>query len=102
MEQVDMVGTTYTDCTIRVRMRCSFADNNERMLMSRDIIKKWLNNTNHWQVMLMPESHGPSSDMPFLCENTIIDSVDVIATRFIQEPVSMFNERMELEGEDIV
>jgi hypothetical protein len=102
MEQVETVGTTYTDCTIRVRMRCSFADNNERMLVSLDTINKWLNNTNHWQVMLMPESFGPSSDMPFLCENTIIDSIDVTATRYIQEPVSMFNERMESEGEDIV
>ena len=102
MEQVEVVGTTYTDCTIRVRMRCSFADNNERMLVSRDTIRKWLNNTNHWQVMLMPESFGPLSDMPFLCENTIIDTIDVSVTRFIQEPVSMFTERMEAEGEDIV
>lgn len=102
MEQLDVVGTTYTDCTIRVRMRCSFADNNERMLMSRDIIQKWLTNTNHWQVMLMPESHGPLSDMPFLCENTIIDSIDVKPTRYIQEPVSLFNDRLQVEGEDIV
>lgn len=97
-----MVGTTYTDCTIRVRMRCSFADNNERMLVSLDTIQKWLSNTDHWQVMLMPESFGPRNDMPFLCENTIIDSIDVVATRHILEPVSMFSERMESEGEELV
>lgn len=102
MEKVDTVGTAYTDCTIRVRMRCSFADNNERLLVSRDTIHKWLSNIDHWQVMLMPESFGPMNDMPFLCENTIIDSIDVIATRLIQEPVSMFSERMETEGEDIL
>jgi hypothetical protein len=111
-EELSMVSTTYTDVTIRVRMRASFANNNNDEVVDsgfltgnlklKQVVHQWLSNPDHWSVMLTPESHGPTHQLVYLCENTVIDDVDVTVTRVVDEHPVLFQERLDGEGEDIV
>jgi hypothetical protein len=111
-DDINMVSTTYTDVTIRVRMRASFANNgNDDVVESgflsgnlklKQKVHQWLTNPDHWSIMLTPESHGPTHGLVYLCENTIIDEIDVQVTRVVDEHPMLFQSRLDNEGEDIV
>ena len=111
-DEINMVSTTYTDVTIRVRMRASFANNNNDEMVDsgfltgnlklKQHVHQWLSNPDHWSVMLTPESHGPTHQLVYLCENTVIDDIDVTVTRVVDDHAMLFQDRLDSEGEEIV
>lgn len=101
----NMVSTTYTEVTLRVRMRCSFANTNEQYINSismKATLAKWISKPEHWNVMFCPESFGPTTFLPYISENTIVDQADVRITRTVDEHRQMFFERMDNEGEELL
>jgi hypothetical protein len=93
-------------------MRASFANNGDDDMVEsgfltgnlklKQVVHEWLSNKDHWSVMLTPESHGPTHHLVYLCENTVIDAIDVTLTRLVEEHPVLFQERLDGEGEEIV
>ena len=88
-----------------MRMRCSFANTNEQYINSismKAALAKWISKPEHWNVMFCPESFGPTTFLPYISENTIVDQADVRITRTVDEHRQMFFERMDNEGEELL
>ncbi len=104
-QETDMVSTTYTEVTLRVRMRCSFANSNGQLIGNismRAHIAKWISKPEFWNVMFAPESHGPTPLLAYISETTIVDEATPRITRTIDEHRQMFCERMDNEGEELL